>query len=305
VHFGCTPSKALIRCARAVHEANRGAEFGFRLTTPPQVDFAKVMERVRRIRSISSEGDSVQLATGAGIDVYLGQTRFTKLNVVAVDGRELRFSKAVIATGSRPVAPTIERLQEDEYLTNETLFSLTELPQRLVILGGGPMGSELAQAFRRLGSQVDLVNSRNNLLPKDEPEAGEVLRRQFEREGVRLHFEFRAVRAVKGRLTVQSQSKTRELEYDKLLLSVGRKANLEDLGLEAAEIREGTGTWRSMRAYGRATRPSTPPATLRSRKSTHTQRLRRRSCALLTLWTERTARHAIWSSRTAPTPTPR
>ena len=99
------------------------------------------------------------------------------------------------------------------------------------------MGSELAQAFRRLGSEVDLVHSRNNLLPKDEPEAGEVLRRQFEREGVRLHCEFRAVRAANGRLTVRSQSETRELEYDKLLLGIGRKANVEDLGLEAAEIR--------------------------------------------------------------------
>jgi pyruvate/2-oxoglutarate dehydrogenase complex dihydrolipoamide dehydrogenase (E3) component len=197
VHFGCTPSKALIRCARAAHEASRGADFGFRLTTPPQVDFAKVMERVRRIRSMSSAGDAVQVVAGAGIDVYLGQTRFTKPNAVAVDGRELRFNKAVIATGSRPVAPTIEGLREGEYLTNETVFSLTELPRKLVVLGGGPMGSELAQAFRRLGSEVDLVHSRNNLLPKDEPEAGEVLRRQFEREGVRLHCEFRAVRAAR------------------------------------------------------------------------------------------------------------
>jgi len=126
---------------------------------------------------MSSAGDAVQVVAGAGIDVYLGQTRFTKPNAVAVDGRELRFNKAVIATGSRPVAPTIEGLREGEYLTNETVFSLTELPRRLVVLGGGPMGSELAQAFRRLGSEVDLVHSRNNLLPKDEPEAGEVLRR--------------------------------------------------------------------------------------------------------------------------------
>src|SRR6201984_644810 len=111
VHFGCTPSKALIRCARAAHEASRGADFGFRLTTPPQVDFAKVMERVRRIRSMSSAGDAVQVVAGAGIDVYLGQTRFTKPNAVAVEGRELRFNKAVIATGSPPVAPENEGLR--------------------------------------------------------------------------------------------------------------------------------------------------------------------------------------------------
>ncbi len=237
VNFGCTPSKALIRCARAAHEARRGTDFGFRLTTPPQVDFAAVMERVRRIRSMSSAGDAVQVVAGAGIDVYLGHTRFTRPNTVAVDGRELRFAKAVIATGSSPAAPAIEGLREGGYLTNETVFSLTELPRRLVVLGGGPLGSELAQAFRRLGSEVDLVHSRNNLLPKDEPEAGEVLRRRFEREGMRLHLEFRAVRAANGRLTVRGQAETRELAYDALLLGIGRKANVEDLGLEAAQIR--------------------------------------------------------------------
>ena len=237
VNFGCTPSKALIRCARAVHEARRGADFGFGLSSSPHVDFAKVMERVRRIRSMSSAGDAVQLMADAGVDVYLGQTTFTKPNAVAVDGRELRFKKAVIATGARPVAPAIEGLKEDEYLNNETVFSLTELPRKLVVLGGGPMGSELAQAFRRLGSEVDLVHSGSSLLPKDDPEAAEVLRRQFEREGIRLHFEFRAVRAANGRLTIKGRSETRELQFDKLLLGIGRKANIEDLGLEAANIR--------------------------------------------------------------------
>ena len=104
VNFGCTPSKALIRCARAAHEASRGPDFGFRLSTPPQVDFGKVMERVRRIRSMSSAGDAVQVVAGAGV-VSPRPFRVTKPNVVTVDGRELRFNKAVIATGSRPVAP--------------------------------------------------------------------------------------------------------------------------------------------------------------------------------------------------------
>jgi pyruvate/2-oxoglutarate dehydrogenase complex dihydrolipoamide dehydrogenase (E3) component len=237
VNFGCTPSKALIRCARAAHEARRGADFGFGLTAPPQVDFAKVMERVRRVRSMSSAGDAVQVVAGAGVDVYLGHTRFTKPNAVAIDGRELRFDKAVIATGSRPVTPAIEGLREGEYLTNETVFSLTELPRRLLVLGGGPLGCELAQAFRRLGSDVDLVHSGNNLLPKDEPEAGELLRRRLERDGIRLHFEARAVRAVNGRLTAQGTAGTRDFEYDTLLMGTGRKANIEDLGLEAAQIR--------------------------------------------------------------------
>ena len=237
VNFGCTPSKALIRCARAVHEARRGADFGFGLSSPPHVNFSKVMERVRRIRSMSSAGDAVQVVADAGIDVYLGQTIFVKPNAVTVDDRELRFNKAVIATGTRPVAPALEGLKEGEYLTNETVFSLTELPRKLAVFGGGPMGSELAQAFRRLGSEVDLVHSGSTLLPKDEAAAGEVVRRQFERDGIGLHCGFRVVRAANGRLTIEGKAETRQLEYDKLLLGIGRKANVEDLGLEAANIR--------------------------------------------------------------------
>jgi len=204
---------------------------------------------------MSSAGDAVQVVAGAGVDVYLGHTRFTKPNAVAVDGRELRFDKAVIATGSRPEAPAIEGLREGEYLTNETVFALTELPRRLVVLGGGPLGSEFAQTFRLLGSEVDLVHSRNNLLPKDEPEAGETLRRRFERDGIRLHFEFRAVRAGNGRLTAQGRAETRELAYDALLMGIGRKANVEDLGLEAAEIQVRDGGVKAD-AYLRTSNPS-------------------------------------------------
>ena len=169
VNFGCTPSKALIRCARAVHDAGRSTEFGFRLDSPPRTDFAAVMERVRRMRSLSSAGDAVQAVEQAGAQVYLGHTRFTAPNVVEVDGRQLRFRKAVIATGSDPLLPPIDGLRPGEYLTNETVFSLTELPARLVVIGGGPLACELAQAFHRLGSEVDLVSCAANLLPNDEP----------------------------------------------------------------------------------------------------------------------------------------
>jgi pyruvate/2-oxoglutarate dehydrogenase complex dihydrolipoamide dehydrogenase (E3) component len=239
VNFGCTPSKALIRCARAVHEAGRGSEFGFRLDGPPRADFGAVMERVRRMRSLSSAGDAVQAVEQAGVEVYLGHTRFTAPNLVAVDGRQLRFRKAVIATGADPLTPPIDGLKTGEYLTNESVFSLTELPPRLVVIGGGPLGCELAQAFRRLGSEVDLVSATEHLLPHDEPEAGELIRRRFEHEGLRLHLGFQAVRAGGGRLTVHGPGGTRELPYDVLLLGAGRKANVEHLGLEAAGVRFG------------------------------------------------------------------
>jgi pyruvate/2-oxoglutarate dehydrogenase complex dihydrolipoamide dehydrogenase (E3) component len=237
VNFGCTPSKALIRCARAIHDAGHGAEFGFRLDSPPRADFAAVMERVRRMRSLSSAGDAVQAVEQAGAQVYLGHTRFTAPNVVEVDGRQLRFRKAVIATGSDPLLPPIDGLRPGEYLTNETVFSLTELPARLVVIGGGPLACELAQAFRRLGSEVDLVSSTANLLTNDEREAGELIRRRFEQEGLRLHLEYTAVRAGSGRLTVRGPAGTRELRYDALLLGTGRKAKVDGLNLEAAGVR--------------------------------------------------------------------
>lgn len=236
VNFGCTPSKALIRCARAVHDASRGAEFGFRLDALPQPDFGRVMDRVRKMRSLSSSSDSVEMAEQAGAEVYLGHSRFTAPNAVEVDGRLLRFEKAVIATGSEPVVPPIEGLRTGEYLTNETVFSLTELPGRLVVIGSGPLGCELAQAFRRLGSEVDLVSHPRTLLANDEPEVGELIRRRFEQEGIRLHLGFMAVRAGAGRLVVQGIGETRELPYDALLFGTGRKANVEHLDLGAAGV---------------------------------------------------------------------
>lgn len=194
------------------------------------------MERVRRMRSLSSEFDAVQAIEQTGVEVYLGHTCFTGPNAVDVDGRSLRFRKAVIATGSDPFTPPIDGLQRGEYLTNESVFSLTELPPRLVIIGGGPLGCELAQAFSRLGSEVDLVSASTSLLPNDEPEVGELIRRRFEQEGLRLHFGFKAVRAGGGRLTIQGPTGTRELTYDALLLGTGRKANVEGLDLETGGV---------------------------------------------------------------------
>ena len=239
VNFGCTPSKALIRCARAVHDAGRGTEFGFRLDSSPRANFPAVMERVRRMRSMSSAGDAVQAVEQTGVHVYLGHTRFTAQNVVELEGRQLRFREAVIATGSDPLLPAIDGLRPGEYLTNESVFSLTELPARLVVIGGGPLACELAQAFHRLGSEVDLVSGPPNLLPNDEPETGELIRRRFEQEGLRLHLGYTAVRVGGGRLTVRGPAGTRELPYNALLLGTGRKAKVDGLNLEAAGVRLG------------------------------------------------------------------
>ena len=163
VNFGCTPSKSPLRAARAVYQARDGEKFGYTLGAAPRVDFTAVMTRVREMRAFSSSFDAVGVAAGAGIDVFLGDARFVGRDTVEVDGRRLHFEKALIATGSGPAAPNIPGLAAARYLTNETVFELTELPRRLVCLGAGVANCELAQAFRRLGSEVDLVRMTDEL----------------------------------------------------------------------------------------------------------------------------------------------
>ncbi len=239
VNFGCTPSKALIRCARAVHESGRAHDFGYSTNGAPQVDFPAVMERVRRMRAMSSKLDSVENLARAGVDVYLGTARFESERSVRVGDAELCFERAVIAAGGRPVPPDIAGLSQADYLTNETVFSLTELPRKLVVLGGGPLGTELAQAFRRLGSEVDLVSSSERLLPKDEPEVSSLLARRFEREGILVHLGFRGTRVADHRLELAGPTGRRILDYDALLVGVGRRADLDGLDLGLASVRAG------------------------------------------------------------------
>ncbi len=238
VNFGCTPSKSLLRAARAVHEARDGEKFGYTLGAAPRVDFAAVMTRVREMRAFSGGNDAVAVAAGAGIDVFLGNARFVGPDAVEVDGQRLRFENALIATGSRPAVPNMPGLAGDAYLTNETVFELTELPRRLVCLGAGIVNCELAQAFRRLGSEVDLVGSAERLIPAEAAAASEVLSKRFAAEGVRLRLGVRATSMDGGqrRLTLSDGS---HLAYDTLLVAAGRRANVDGMGLEAADVKFG------------------------------------------------------------------
>ncbi len=236
VNFGCTPSKSLLRAARAVFQARDGEKFGYTLGAAPRVDFTAVMTRVREMRAFSSSFDAVGVAAGAGIDVFLGDARFVGRDTVEVDGRRLRFEKALIATGSGPAAPNIPGLAAARYLTNETVFELTELPRRLVCLGAGVANCDLAQAFRRLGSEVDLVGSAQRLLAAEAPEASEVVSKRLAAEGVRLHLGVRGTKVDGGqqRLGLSDGS---ELAYDALLVAAGRRVNVDGMGLEVAGVR--------------------------------------------------------------------
>jgi pyruvate/2-oxoglutarate dehydrogenase complex dihydrolipoamide dehydrogenase (E3) component len=239
LHIGCVPSKALLRCARAAAEVRRSGEFGVE-TGPVKVDFAAVMERMRKLRAEISPHDSVQRFRDFGVDVYLGEGRFSSPHSLDVEGRRLEFARAVIATGSRPAEPTVPGLDAGDYLTNETVFNPTELPGRLMVVGGGPIGCELAQAFARLGSQVHLIQHSGAILPREEPEASAILRRQLERDRVYLYLNARLTRVEKSesgkRCVLEQEGKTQTVDADVLPVAVGRTVNVSSLGLEAAGL---------------------------------------------------------------------
>jgi pyruvate/2-oxoglutarate dehydrogenase complex dihydrolipoamide dehydrogenase (E3) component len=240
LNYGCVPSKALLRCARAAAEARRAADFGVRVPGPVEVDFPAVMARMRRLRAELSRHDSAARFRGLGVDVFLGEASFGVRDRVTVGGQTLYFARAVIATGGRPAALELPGLGPEDYLTNESVFDLDELPRRLVVVGGGPVGCELGQAFRRFGSDVTLANRSAGLLGKEGPEAVALVRARLEAEGVRLELGARPVTVERTGaglvLVVEKSGQTARLPADALLVAVGRRPNVEGLGLEQAGV---------------------------------------------------------------------
>ena len=159
LNVGCIPSKAIIRTSRLYAEMRNAERYGAHVPGDIRDDFAAVMQRMRRIRTRVSRVDSVQRLSATGVDVFLGEAHFTGADALSVDGTKLRFRKAIVATGARPDTPSLPGLVEAGYLTNENVFDLTELPRRLLVIGGGPLGCELAQAFCRFGAQTTIAQS--------------------------------------------------------------------------------------------------------------------------------------------------
>lgn len=224
LNVGCVPSKALIESARADGTG----------------DFALVMQRLRRIRAELSRVDSAERFTGLGVDVFLGEGRFVAADTLEVAGATLRFRRAVIATGARATVPPVPGLADAPFLTNETVFTLTELPRRLAVLGAGPIGCELAQAFARLGSEVHVIDQAARILPGDDPDAAEVVRRSLERDGVRFHLQSAAAAVARAgagiRVTLTGDAAT-PITADRLLVAVGRTPNVDGIGLDVAGVR--------------------------------------------------------------------
>jgi pyruvate/2-oxoglutarate dehydrogenase complex dihydrolipoamide dehydrogenase (E3) component len=238
LNVGCVPSKALIRASRAAAEVRGAGEFGVGVPANVPVDFGAVMARMRRLRADISQGDSVQRFRGLGVDVFLGHARFAGSDAVEVASKTLRFRRAVLATGARAARPSTPGLAEVGYLTNETVFSLTELPRRLAVIGAGPIGCELAQAFARFGSSVTLIGKQPTVLPREDPQAAAVVEQALRRDGVMLVLGCEPRRAEKtATAKVLHMDSCDPVEVDEILVGVGRSPNVEGLDLEAAGVR--------------------------------------------------------------------
>ena len=236
--FGCVPSKSLIHASRVAYQVKNAARFGI-YTEPPEIEFAKVTGHVQQVIANIQPHDSPERFRGLGVEVIFGEGKFIDKKTFEVDGQQLTARAFVIATGSRPAIPSVEGLHSADFLTNEKVFDLKERPNSLVIIGAGPIGCELGQAFSRLGSNVTIISSKSHILPKEEPEAALVVQKQFESEGINILKEVRAekVEVVDGKKQVTAGGKN--IIVDEILVAGGRLPNIESLNLEVAGVEVG------------------------------------------------------------------
>ena len=240
LNVGCVPSKALIRSSRVAAQVRDAGEYGVRVPDGWRVDFPAVMERMRRLRAGLSPHDSAARFAELGIDVFLGDATFTGPDAVEVSGQTLRFRRAVIATGARALHPHIAGLADAGFLTNETVFALTELPPRLAVIGAGPIGCELAQAFARFGAKVTLIGKDSRILGKEDREAANRVATAFRRDGIDVKLNCEVVRVeTRGAekvLHLKCGDREDTLAADAILVGTGRVPNVDGLNLERAGI---------------------------------------------------------------------
>jgi len=244
LNVGCVPSKGVIRASRAWTDVRHADEFGVHVPPGVKYDFAAAMARMRKLRARISHTDSAHRYKKLGVDVFIGEGQFTRLDTIEVTSwagnRTLRFVKAAICTGARAAAPPTPGLIEAGYLTNETIFGLTELPPRLAVIGAGPIGCELAQSFARFGSRVYLVEALHGILPKEDRDAAEIVRESMHRDGVQLLCCGKELKISKmdggKRLMVDSHGQHYDITVDEILVGVGRAPNVEGLGLEKVGV---------------------------------------------------------------------
>ncbi len=240
LNVGCVPSKCVIRSARVVGEMWNARNFGVNIPQHIDVDFPAVMERMRKLRAGISHHDSAERFQKLGVDVFLGSASFSSNNTVVVGDKTLNFKKAVIATGARAARLSIPGIEQAGYLTNETVFSLTQRPRRLAVIGGGPIGCELAQAFRRLGCEVVLFHRGSHILNKEDADAAEVVQNVFIKEGIRLVLNCQMQRVEKTsdgkKVYFSCNGREDSVTVDEILAGAGRVPNVEGLNLETVGV---------------------------------------------------------------------
>lgn len=237
LNTGCVPSKALIRSAKILNYFKRANEFGID-SLPAKVDFAKVMERVQKVVKEVEPHDSVERYTGLGVECIQGEAKIRSPYEVEVNGKVLTTKNIVVATGASPLVPPIPGLSDVKYLTSDNVWSLRELPKRLVVLGGGPIGCELAQSFARFGSQVSLVEMAPRIMAREDEEVSSFVTERFQKEGISVLTGHKALRVEPGEkvLVCEYQGKEVRIPFDEILVALGRKANVKGFGLETLNI---------------------------------------------------------------------
>ncbi len=237
LNFGCVPSKALIRSARVIGELRRAADLGIEVPDGVRVDFPSIMNRMRKLRAELSPADSAERFRGLGADVFFGDAKFVAPDCIEVEGKKLRFKKAVIATGARATEPQIPGIAEAGYLTNETIFSLNELPRRMAVIGAGPIGCELAQTFQRLGTQVTLLEMAPQILIREDPDAAATIEAALKRDGVEIRTGCKITNVIlRGNERVISLEEVVEIVANEVLVGVGRAPAVDGLNLEEAKV---------------------------------------------------------------------
>jgi pyruvate/2-oxoglutarate dehydrogenase complex dihydrolipoamide dehydrogenase (E3) component len=233
---GCVPSKALIEAARAVYQIQQAARLGI-YSEGIRIDFAQVMSHVQNTIAAIAPHDSPERFRGLGVEVIFGEGSFVNPQTFRVNGRSLKAGAFVIATGSRPKIPQINGIEQVDYLTNKNIFDLTECPKSLIVLGGGAVGCELGQAFSRLGSKVTILASSDRLLPKEEPEISDLLKSEFQKEGISVINNLKSDRIEFESGEYVLKAGAQKYRAEKILIATGRLPNTENLNLEAAGIK--------------------------------------------------------------------
>lgn len=240
LNTGCVPSKALIRSAKFMSHISRSQEFGIN-KADAEFDFAEVMERVQRVIEKIAPHDSVERYSGLGVDIIEGEARIVSPWSVEVNGRTITTRNIIVATGAKPFIPPIEGIESVNYYTSDNLWDMRQQPRKLVVLGGGPIGTELTQAFARLGIEVSQVEMAPRILLREDPEISELIQNRLEKEGVRVLVNHRAKKVVRKQdrdyLVVECEQQDLELEFDCLIVAVGRAPYSSGFGLEELGVR--------------------------------------------------------------------